>query len=381
MIILTLLSEARSPGPLLDPPSGTCAYPSGRTLLGRDVTLRAHAPTANVAWTGRLDLLRRSRWLLGLAVLVLLFFSFSPESGRAQPVPDAHARVSVDSARIGEPFTLTLRVRRPGEATSQFPDADAETPVFGDLDVLKRGPKRTKQGGATRSVDSVTYEVTTFALDTAYVPTLPVRVLTDADTTIMSTSPAVIRVPSVLDGGPTRLREGDVLLPFPRPLWTWFVLVGAGMAILGGAGYLWWWNRPNANGVVEGLGDDRPARVVAKEQLRQLRAYDLTDPQAVEAFYVEMANTVRTHLSVRLGVVTRERTTHEVVARLHRRTEMTSSACDRVKGILEQADLVKFAGVRPDPSSAVKALKEAREAVDAIESAASPEAATIQKKT
>lgn len=109
-------------------------------------------------------------------------------------------------------------------------------------------------------------------------------------------------------------------------------------------------------------------------RLRTLQSRELTNPDAVESFYVALSDTVRTYLSARLRVAARERTTREVRAVLDRKDEVPPVARKRIHTVLEQADLVKFADARPNPARATEALQTTRAAIEAIENATSAEA-------
>ena len=70
---------------------------------------------------------------------------------------------------------------RPEAATEPVFPAATDSLRFGDLEVLAEQRRdRFDRGGAR--VDSVVYEVTTFALDSAFVPPIPVHLSADADT-------------------------------------------------------------------------------------------------------------------------------------------------------------------------------------------------------
>jgi len=91
---------------------------------------------------------------------------------------------------------------------------------------------------------------------------------------------------------------------------------------------------------------------------------------------VRMADTMSL-MSARLDVAARERTTREVRAALDRRAEVPSTAAEHLHTVLEQADLVKFADARPDPSRAAEALQAARTAIGTIEVAVSAETSPV----
>jgi len=287
----------------------------------------------------------------------------------AQPRPDVALHGVADSIAPHERFTLTISASVPAHRAVQFPAADAGPSVFGDLTVLSRSPVRKQRVGAGYAIRSVTYEVSTAASDSVRVPPLPVRVDAAADTVVTSTLPRTIYVTSGPETVVSHLREES--LPAPgRPVWTWVVLAGVAIALLGGGTYLW----TNARGAdapaptTENTTDEAPTpQEVAMRRLRALQSRTLTDPDAVESLYVALSDTLRTYLSRRLGVAARERTTREVRATLDRRAEVPPTAAEHVHTVLEQADLVKFAGARPAPSLAEEALRTARTAIATLE--------------
>ena len=73
---------------------------------------------------------------------------------------------------------------------------------------------------------------------------------------------------------------------------------------------------------------------------------------------------------LRLGVPALERTTRELMNEFDNRTmryKLPGGAPQRVYGILELSDLVKFADVRPPGAQSRMALDETRKTVDIIE--------------
>jgi len=306
------------------------------------------------------------RWVATVALMIWAVL------GRAagQPRPDVGVHLPVDTVLIGERFTVTLTARTEATRRVQFPSVNA--PVFGNLEVLSRRPVQTRQEEAGYVVDSVAYEVTTFALDSVRVPPLPIRVHTGTDTAVVSTRSRTATVASVLGADASGLQEGDPLAPFPRPVWVWLVLFGVASAVLVGGGYLWtrYVNARGGASGTEGARTEPPAPYeAATARLRTLRSYDLTDSNAVESFYVELADIIRTYLSRRLGMPTRERTTRDVVAEMNRRNDIPPPHRKKIQDVLEEADLVKFAKRRPAADPAVEALQSVRAALEAIETA------------
>ncbi len=287
----------------------------------------------------------------------------------AQPLFDVTARVSADTVRIGERFRLTLAAEHDEGATVRFPEGD--TARFGALEVLGRGAPGTRPLGDGRAVDSVTYEVTTFALDRVRVPSLQVRGIVGPDTTTAATPPRLVRVASVVGADATGLRSGHPLAPFPRPAWAWLLWGGLGAALVAGGAY-WWWQRPapSPNDEAQQAVEASPYET-AQTRLRSLAASaDLEDRDALKPFYVALADILRTYLAHELDVAARERTTREVVAALKARSDLPDDATTRVEVVLTRADLVKFAGVRPGPDATKDTVRHARAAIEALQEAA-----------
>ena len=301
-------------------------------------------------------------WQIGL--LALLAWSLL---GAAVGQPRLDVRVSADSLRIGERVTVSVVAEHGGDVEVAFPAADAGPGVFGELEVLGRSTPRRRTVGDVQ-VDSVAYTVTTFALDSVRVPPLPVQVVADGDTTTMRTPARTARVVSVVGPDAEGLYGVAPPAPFPRPLWTWGVLALVAAALLGGGASLWWrWRQdPEGPSGVRAAVDRTPYEA-ATARLRQLEAYDLSDPDAVTSFYVELSNALRVYLAREWDVAAPERTTREVAETLEGRPDVPDEAVPRVRAVLELADLVKFADARPAAEDHEKALREARSALDTLE--------------
>lgn len=314
---------------------------------------------------------RRQSVVLGCGVLWGLLVAFLwVGSVQAQESVEVDAHISADSVRIGERFTVFLAAEHAIDSEVIFPNAeDEESRLFGDVRVIRRGPVQERRVASGRRVDSVAYEVTTFALDSARVPPLPLRVVAGADTTRVNSSARIVPVISVVDEDAKGLRDPAALASFPQPLWSWIVLGLVVAALLAGLAYVWWRRQqddPEPVAQVMETEQTRSPYEVATSELRRLQRQEVTEPEAVKAFYVDLTDILRTYLSQELGVAALERTTPELVRALEQRSDVSAEAVRRIQAVLERADVVKFAGTRPLQEENRQALREARAALAAV---------------
>jgi hypothetical protein len=151
-------------------------------------------------------------------------------------------------------------------------------------------------------------------------------------------------------------------------MWWWGLLVLVGGALLSGGAYAWWrW---------KGRQDDDASAAEragpyegASARLQRLEQRNPSGREACKAFYVDLTETLRVYVARRVGVRALEQTTSEVLEALRHRSEVNEAALRRLRRVLEQADLVKFADAQPPPEKSQSVLQEAQDALDALEAA------------
>ena len=230
------------------------------------------------------------------------------------------------------------------------------------LDVRRLAPVGRPGGART---DSAVYVVAAFAADSARVGPFPVRFVAGGDTTVVASPTVVVRVRRFVSGPDADPEPVAPPFAFPDPRGVWVtaaVAAGVVLSLLGWALWGAWRRRPGAP------PPPPPApHAEASARLDALAAGvpEAADGAAVQAWYVELSDALRRYLRRRLGVVTRERTTGEIVGALAGRLPDGEAAA--LRGVLRAADRVKFADFRPGPEASRDALARAREAVDAVE--------------
>ncbi len=312
-----------------------------------------------------------------LAPLVLV--AWMAATGVPAQAQDVQLSADADSVAVGERFRLTVVVTHGFASTARFPAARAGRLLFGDVEALRRVEAGGDYLGAAQPGmrrDTVVYEATTFALGQARIPAFSVELVAGADTAVVAADPFTLPVRATAPRNAARLRDVGPPADFPGPVWPWVLVALAVLAVAALAAYALWRRRQRAEGAPPGGLAPAPPEPPHKVALRTLRFVelntDLHDPAHLKPFYTDLAAALRTYLADRLGVPARERTTPELAALLRRHAGVPQRVGGQVEAVLELADLVKFADVRPDAEANRQAILEARGAIAALEDALRP---------
>ena len=291
----------------------------------------------------------------------------------------AESYVNVDSVTVGDRFNLTVLVGHDGVRNVLFPhqlvpdslkilNAPFSLGDFEVLNVLKLGGRPYGNGGR---IDSVVYEATTFALDSARVAGIPVGLSTELDTLYVMSAALALPVQSLVPEDATEIMDIAPLAEFPRSIWPWII---GGLALLAVALGLWWWRKSKGNNLDEeesGVAETPPYDE-AVSRLTQLEAFDLNDPNAVKPFYVELTDILRTYVGRRTHIPALESTTRELLEHLKYSTTseiVPGDVLTHIDEVLSHADLVKFADLKPILEQTRAKVLETRGAIDQTESA------------
>ena len=143
------------------------------------------------------------------------------------------------------------------------------------------------------------------------------------------------------DLGPRR----DGLLPW----WAWLL---AGIVVLAAASPFVW----RAWLAVGARRRKRSAYEVARQALDGLLAEGLPNDDTVDSFYVKLSLIVRRYLEDRFALRSPELTTQEFLTEMGRSPDLARSHQGLLRDFLTQADLVKFAGLRPSPAVVTESI-------------------------
>ncbi len=151
----------------------------------------------------------------------------------------------------------------------------------------------------------------------------------------------------------------------------WAILLVALAMLLGAAAWIWYKKRS----LVESLLPQKkiiPPYEMAMQQLSKLKEEKLCENSREKEYYTRLTEILRTYLDRRFGINAMEMTSTQIMAQL-KANETTKPSAALMKQILEMADFVKFAKVRPLPDDNVRSYNHALEFVEATKPAPDPE--------
>lgn len=320
-------------------------------------------------------LLQARRLFLPVIALILAASSVSAQNQRKVSV-----KASLDSAYIlmGRVTPLTLEVIEPASASGALllpPD----TLTTGVEIAAVLPPDTTDLGNSLRQIRH-TLILQSFDSGLYVLPPLP-YVLAPGNDTILSNhlSLKVIPVPvdtlatihDYADIAASPSRWYDFLPDFITDYWGWILV-----ALIIIAGGIAAWLILSKKVTVPLLPKEKPLSPyeVAISQLSQLKADQLCEHGREKDYYTRLTDILRQYLESRFSINAMEMTSSQIMRSLRDNPETRNSSA-LMKDILEIADFVKFAKVRPLPDDNVRSFNRAVSFVEDTKPAPEPEPA------
>ena len=152
------------------------------------------------------------------------------------------------------------------------------------------------------------------------------------------------------------------------PIWWWgiirWILLAIGLLLLAVGGYyLWRWYEKNRKPEEEPVDPEtlRPAEEVALEKLDAIKEAKIWKDGKVKEYQTELTDVVREYIGRRFDVHSTEKTSDETLQAM--KPLLEKSLYERLKSMLQLADLVKFAKWHTTPDENESALTTAYEFV------------------
>lgn len=300
--------------------------------------------------------------LIALALLLQQVVTSPPPAAPLNQLPlQMGYRVKPDTVLIAQPFDLFIKVLAPKGVRFEFPLGPDTTTQNGVRPIEVRGEKVVSMLGDTAVAlyHLVAWDV---GIQSLRFPDVVIRYegqerhapLADASVFVKSVLPAdtSLRVPK-----PPR-----PLIILPVFNWLpWIIALAAVIAAV----LLWWaWRRWR----------NRPRPPIdpyehAQEEFARIEARKLLDKDEAEEYVAAMVNVVREYLAARVPGVRRSNTTVELLTAMR----PTDGVEAQLPGLLDRADMVKFARATVTRDEATNTGALAKEIVDHVEARVNPE--------
>lgn len=140
--------------------------------------------------------------------------------------------------------------------------------------------------------------------------------------------------------------ESSIFDSIPDWLYYYWWAILLGLCLIGGG--LWAWKKFKNEGSLLPRKPEIPPYEVAMKALKQLKAKKLWEMGHEKIYYTELTEILRNYLEARFGIRAMEMTSAEIMSQL---ADMNNRDIprDKMRDILDMADFVKFAMVRPLP--------------------------------
>jgi hypothetical protein len=277
-----------------------------------------------------------------LTYIVYCVFLFAgPLILRAQETPTIKTAVDKNQILIGEPVRFTIDIHSPMVSGNQLPAIDS-IPHF---EMIEKG-NRDSLISATGASYHLEWKITSFDSGTRMIPSFPViigRQLIKTDSLAIEVSYGVVDtakdyhdIKSIID-----IENPDVkYIPW---------ILGA---ITLGALFLFIWFSRKPFTTVPVWVETPVSRISpfdeALADLEQLKTMLRNDPSTVKKYYSGLTDCLRVFLNRKLGLVTMEKTSEELILSLSNMS-MNREDFSKLASTLRMGDFVKFAKYIPGP--------------------------------
>lgn len=299
--------------------------------------------------------------MLRLVMVVAALLVVLPAVALAQEEPSGEATLPSPPSAVGERFTLVLEVETPPGAEVEV---DPLSPAWDGIEVIEQRSASVSDAAGGRQLHRLELTVAAFLPgDRAVRP--PVLVTVDGQVQARQLPAITITVPSSLDpSAPLELTEpagpepiGGAESPFLWPAIAMGSAIGAAVVLLAAR---WAWRRRPRRKPRELA----PAPVAPPFAAPSLPANSelLRDPVGA---YRAMSRAVREALATRYGLPALALTTNELARRMQQE-QLDRWQTRLVTGLLENCDLVVYAGFRPPEERRSADLGMAREIMEGL---------------
>ena len=275
-------------------------------------------------------------------IVSFMFLLVSSLTAHGQEVPSVKAAVDKNQILIGEPIRFTIDVKSPYVSENHLPQFDS-IPHF---EMIERANPDSviSANGASYHME---WKLTSFDSGTRIIPALTVTM----GKQVFKTDSLAIEVSygKVDTAGDYHDIKGIIEVENPNVKYIpWIV---GGIALIALALFVWFIRQPST--VIRQPEKLEPTTHLtpleeALAALDQLKKMTLDEPAAVKKYYSGLHDTLRIFMNRRLGLVTMEKTSEELIISISR-LDMDRENFSKLSAALRMGDFVKFAKYIPGP--------------------------------
>lgn len=283
------------------------------------------------------------RLILSISFLLVSVFAFG-QNATVTAVLDSQ------EVLIGDQMNLDISVELSGGEKVNWPFFNDT--LTGQLEIVQVSVPDTVKKETGEIVIHQRLVITSF--DTGFMVLPPISFMFNDDSLqVLTTEPQLVYVSDI----PVDMEADimDVKKPYDVPfnwkkLLIWALIIWLILGLITGA-VLYWekYYKKKPQEPVARPKPKRPAHEIALEKLEALRQKKLWQNDRTKEFYIELSDIVREYIEFQFDVLALEMTTYETVSAL-KLTGMDEAKIKPLKGMLQLADLAKFAKYQPLPN-------------------------------
>lgn len=311
--------------------------------------------------------------MIRIAIGLLLIQAALPQSVRTQqsvgaPIPvQMGYRVNPDTVIIGQPFDLFVKIAAPMGVRFEFPAGPDTVMQNGVRPIELRGEKLVSMLGDTAVA---LYHLVAWDIGVQPLRIADIRASLGGAERRLPLSGASVFVRSVLPADTSLRTPKPPRPPIVLPVFDWLPWLALVAAIIA-ATLLWWaWrrykNRPQA---------PVDPYVRAQREFERIERMGLLEADRGPQYLALIVDVAREYLASRVPGVRRSDTTSELLRAMQPQDGVEAD----LPGLLERADLVKFAGDDLPRDQAREAGQAVRAIVDHVEARLNPESEPAKK--
>lgn len=285
-----------------------------------------------------------------LVILVLSSVILATANGQ-----DISVSAGFDTTKIfiGDQLHFTIKIEQPAGTTLPLPFF--RDTLYKNIEILAGPSTDTEKISSTRIKITEKYLVTSFdsgsyAVDPVYIETKDAG---GVKRYYSGYSYLKVLRPQVAPAD-TTMKIFDIIKPYKAPL-TFGEIMPWILAAIIAAVAVWFLIR-----FIKKLNKEKkpvpeiiikePAHVIAFRELGNLKLENLWQRGETKKYYTRLTEILRQYLENRFGVFSLELTTSETLEALVKTGFKKDESYNRLKSVLTEADLVKFAKYKPDPN-------------------------------